>query len=154
MIKLDNTQDTNIDPILWYYGQYDYCLFNIKTNGGKPTNIWAMSHKDNVNSAYGTIAKEKILDEKWHHLVVSTDLQSNYCKKVIYLDGKKIADENTVGDFSNFESNSIKTEMFIMNTAYTCGALSNLLFFDRVLTEQEILWLYKNPIYPIKNYTF
>ena len=33
------------------------------------------------------------------------------------------------------------------------GSLANLLFFDRLLTEQEILYPYLNPQYPVKNYT-
>ena len=33
------------------------------------------------------------------------------------------------------------------------GFMGQVLLFDRLLTEQEVLWLYLNPQYPVKNYT-
>lgn len=85
---------------------------------------------------------------KWHHLVVMTDLQPTYCEKTVFIDGKKYGKYKKPGNFSN---DDIKAEWTEYQSVY--GSIANLIFFDRLLTDYEVLWLYKNPVYPIKNYT-
>ena len=136
----------------WYYGGYDYCLFSIEANG-QMSNIALPCYKNSSNFLWYYLPKESLIDNQWHHLVVMTDLQQSYCRKIIYLDGQKIVDKKETGDFSNWIDNTAHTDMNVLTENYTRGTLANLLFFDRLLTEQEVLYLYLNPQYPVKNYT-
>ena len=85
-----------------------------------------------------------------------TDLQETYCKKILYLDCIKMGEVKKDNDFSNWVSNDNHCDMAkgkFNPPESTVGSLANLIFFDRLLTEREILYLYLNPQYPVKNYT-
>jgi len=153
-IKIDkNKLDKNTNPRLWSYGLFDYCFVDIAANNGTVSNASMITYKNDKNYTYASISKDDLLNNEWHNLIVCNDVQTTYAKKIIYLDGKKIAEDIKVGDFSNFTSSpSYHTDM-ASRTNYTNGSLANLIFFERLLTDQEALWLYQNPQYPVKNYT-
>ena len=148
-IKIDeNAQDKTTNTRLWMYGQYDYAIMDIAYNNGVVSDISLLCYKDEYNLHWFNIKKEHIIDNQWHNLVVMTDLQESYCWRSFYLDGKKIGEKRTEANFKDFASGDEHMDMLNVN-----GSLANLLFFDRLLTEQEILYLYLNPQYPVKNYT-
>lgn len=160
-IKINpNEQDKTKNFRLWAYNTYDYLILDCKKNGGRFKNFTFMTYKDEANLLSVAIPAERVLNNEWHHLVVMTDLQLSYCKKIVYLDNIKIVEEITYKDFSDFTPPSWAspgfhydmTQIRDVNAAIK-GSLANLIFFDRLLTEQEILYLYLNPQYPVKNYT-
>lgn len=151
-IKMNgDAQDKTVNPRLWYYGMIDYCFTDIAANSGIMDRINMVTYKTNSESIGIIIPKVNIADEKWHNLIVCNDVQSTYARKIVYLDGKLIKDTTVNGDFTGLVNNA-NYDMSAGNN-YVKGSLANLLFFDRLLTEQEILYLYLNPPYPVKNYT-
>lgn len=151
-IKMNgDAQDKTKNPRLWYYGLLDYCYTDISVNNGNMDNINIVTYKTNPESIGISISKINIADDKWHNLVVCNDLQPTYARKIVYLDGKLIKDTTVNGDFTGLVNN-VNYDMSAGND-YVKGSLANLLFFDRLLTEQEVLYLYLNPQYPVKNYT-
>ena len=158
-IKINpNEQDTTKNFRLWAYNTYDYLILNCKANNGKFKNFTFMTYKDDENMLGFSIPVEKVLTDSWHHLIVMTDLQERYCKKIVYLDNSKIAEEIAYKDFSNFtpssgEPQNIHYDMTFSGGDTIKGALANLLVFDRLLTEAECQWLGCNPYYPAKRYS-
>ena len=144
----ESAQDTTANPRFWMYGLYDYAFVDIASNDGVAGPIIIACYKDSNVELSFNIEKAKIMDDRWHHLVVMTDLQETYCLKKVYLDGKKIGEKRVNANFKNFTSHKEYVDMADVN-----GSLANLLFFDRLLNEQELLYLYLNPQYPVKNYT-
>lgn len=154
-IKMNEVQEQTSIHRPWHYGDYDYSWFG--TKDGKVDQFLLVSiYKDsNVNLSV-KIPKEKIFDNRWHHLVVMTDLQETYCKKILYLDCIKMGEVKKDNDFSNWVSNDSHCDMAkgkFNPPESTVGSLANLIFFNRLLTEREVLYLYLNPRYPVKNYT-
>ena len=154
-IKMNEVQEQTSIHRPWHYGDYDYSWFG--TKDGKVDQFLLVSiYKDsNVNLSV-KIPKEKIFDNRWHHLVVMTDLQETYCKKILYLDCIKMGEVKKDNDFSNWVSNDSHCDMAkgkFNPPESTVGSLANLIFFNRLLTEREVLYLYLNPQYPVKNYT-
>ena len=148
-IKMNgDAQDKTVNPRLWYYGMIDYCYTDISVNNGNMYSIDIVTYKTNSESIVISILKEKIADDKWHNLIVCNDVQSTYARKIVYLDGKLIKDTTVNGDFTGLVNN-VNYDMSAGND-YVKGSLANLFFFDRLLTEQEVLWLYLNPQYPVK----
>ena len=151
-IKMNgDAQDKTVNPRLWYYGMIDYCYTDIAANSGVMRNICIVTYKTNSESIEIIIPKVNIADDKWHNLIVCNDVQPTYARKIVYLDGKLIKDTTVNGDFTGLINNQ-NINMSAGNN-YVKGSLANLLFFDRLLTEQEILYPYLNPQYPVKNYT-
>ena len=154
-IKMNEVQEQTSIHRPWHYGDYDYSWFG--TKDGKVDQFLLVSiYKDsNVNLSV-KIPKEKIFDNRWHHLVVMTDLQETYCKKILYLDCIKMGEVKKDDDFSNWVSNDSHCDMAkgkFNPPESTVGSLANLIFFNRLLSEREVLYLYLNPQYPVKNYT-
>ena len=147
----ENAQDKNTNPRLWQYGYYDYGLCEIRNNNGVMGNFYISMWSNGAGTSV-SIPKEKIFNNQWHHLVVCTDLQKTHVRRIVYIDNIKIADIKKDGDFSNFVHIAQYHDMRVAND-YCIGSLANLIFFDRLLTEQEVLWLGLNPQYPVKNYT-
>ena len=151
-IKMNgDAQDKTVNPRLWHYGAIDYCYTDIAANSGVMQCIYIVTYKTNSEVIGIAIPKVNIADDKWHNLIVCNDVQSTYARKIVYLDGKLIEDTTVNGDFTGL-INDQNVDMSAGND-YVKGSLANLLFFDRLLTEQEILYLYLNPQYPVKNYT-
>lgn len=151
-IKMNgDAQDKTVNPRLWRYGAIDYCYTDIAANSGVMQSMYIVTYKTNSEVIGIAIPKVNIADDKWHNLIVCNDVQSTYARKIVYLDGKLIEDTTVNGDFTGL-INDHNVDMSAGND-YVKGTLANLLFFDRLLTEQEILYLYLNPQYPVKNYT-
>lgn len=153
-----NEQDTTKNFRLWAYNTYDYLILDCKANNGKFKNFTFMTYKDDANRLVFSIPVEKVLTDSWHHLIVMTDLQETYCKKIVYLDNSKVAEEIAYKDFSNFtpssgEPQNIHYDMTFSGDDTIKGAFANLLFFDRLLTEAECQWLGRNSYYPAKRYS-
>ncbi|MEL3905576.1 MAG: hypothetical protein P1P65_00900 [Treponema sp.] len=152
-VKIDpNKQDVQSNPRMWFYGGYDYAFFDIKANNGNISSPAIATHRDSNAYIWFNISKSSFLNNKWHHLVVMIDLQESHVKKIIYLDGEKIFDHVVKADFKDWKDTE-KTYVDMSAGDATVGSLAHLMFFDRILTEQEVLWLYLNPQYPIKNYS-
>lgn len=134
--KIDNaTLDIDyIDEDEEHPREYGYFTINCKGEGKEYLSFFDLKEFD---------------FSKWHHLVVMTDLHPTYCKKTVFIDGKKYGECRKTGEFSDNDIDYEWTEYPDIDD----GSIANLIFFDRLLTEFEVLWLYKNPIYPIKNYT-
>ena len=154
-IKINSSeQDKTHNPRIWFYGAYDYSFFDIRENNGQIGNVALYCHRNSKTYLYCALSKESILDNKWHHLVVMTDLQPSYCRKIVYFDRQKIFDEKEMGDFSDWMDNRVHFDMGTgIDISSTKGHLANLIFFDRFLTEPEIQWLCLNPYYPAKRYS-
>lgn|GEM_PF-1321772 len=151
-IKMNgDAQDKTVNPRLWRYGAIDYCYTDIAANSGVMQSIYIVTYKTNSEVIGIAIPKVNIADDKWHNLIVCNDVQSTYARKIVYLDGKLIEDTTVNGDFTGL-INDQNVDMSA-GTDYVKGSLANLLFFDRLLTEQEALYLCLNPQYPVKNYT-
>ena len=151
-IKMNgDAQDKTVNPRLWHYGAIDYCYTDIAANSGVMQCIYIVTYKTNSEVIGIAIPKVNIADDKWHNLIVCNDVQSTYARKIVYLDGKLIEDTTVNGDFTGL-INDQNVDMNASNN-YVEGSLANLLFFDRLLTEQEALYLCLNPQYPVKNYT-
>ena len=151
-IKMNgDAQDKTVNPRLWRYGAIDYCYTDIAANSGVMQSIYIVTYKTNSEAIGIAIPKVNIADDKWHNLIVCNDVQSTYARKIVYLDGKLIEDTTVNGDFTGL-INDQNVDMSA-GTDYVKGSLANLLFFDRLLTEQEALYLCLNPQYPVKNYT-
>lgn len=144
----EHTQDKTVNTRPWIYGQYDYAIMDIAANSGTVGNFVLACYKDEHTGLFIDIEKARIIDDRWHHLVVMTDLQGSYCWRCAFLDGQKIAEKRVDANFKNFPSTNECSEM-----ASLTGSLANLFFFDRLLTEGERLWLYRNPYYPAKRYS-
>ena len=151
-IKMNgDAQDKTVNPRLWRYGAIDYCYTDIAANSGVMQSIYIVTYKTNSEVIGIAIPKVNIADDKWHNLIVCNDVQSTYARKIVYLDGKLIEDTTVNGDFTGL-INDQNVDMSA-GTDYVKGSLANLLFFDRLLTEQEALYLCLNPQYPVKNYS-
>lgn len=154
-IKINSSeQDKTHNPRIWFYGAYDYSFFDIRENNGQIGNVSLYCYRNSKAYLYCALSKESILDNKWHHLVVMTDLQPSYCRKIVYFDRQKIFDEKEMGDFSDWMDNQEHFDMGAgIDISSAKGHLANLIFFDRFLTETERQWLYLNPYYPAKRYS-
>ena len=161
-IKLDSQQPQNNGRFyLWKYGGLDFCFFNgwhFHHNSkhlviGSYLNIRGRSEIEHISHSK-TIP---FSSDEWLHLVVMTDLQENYFRRIIYLNGEKIYDKTYTDDDDRYLIQPNETPHFDMGVenkdSFTYGALANMLFFDRLLTDQEARYLYLNPQYPVKNYT-
>lgn len=144
----EHTQDKTVNIRPWIYGQYDYAIMDIAGNNGVVSDISLLCYKDDQNLHTFYIGKAQIIDNQWHNLIVMTDLQKTYCRRIFYLDGKKIGEKRVEANFENFPPTNECSEM-----ASLTGSLANQLFFDRFLTESEILWLSRNSYYPAKRYS-
>lgn len=126
---------------LFSYGYLDWCSLKdgLIVTKSKKEDTCALNI--DVQSLVGT----------WTHIVVQTRLTATSCTKELYLRGKLAARKEVNGDFSDIE-NQDHTDM-TYGTGYAKGSFAWLLFFDRFLTESEILWLSRNPYYPVKRYS-
>lgn len=126
---------------LFSYGYFDWCSLK--------DGVIATQSKKNVSCELNIDVQSLI--GTWTHIVVQTKLTATSCTKELYLKGKLVARKEVNGDFSDIE-NQDHTDM-AYGTGYVKGSFASLLFFDRFLTESEILWLSRNPYYPVKHYS-
>lgn len=139
---------------VWNYGKIDNATLDIgyineDEEHPREYGYFAINCKGEGKEYLSFFDLEEFDFSKWHHLVVMTDLHPTYCKKTVFIDGKKYGECRKTGEFS---SNDISAEW----TEYSSiedGSIANLIFFNRLLTDSEVLWLYKNPVYLVKNYT-
>ena len=147
-VKIDeHAQDKISKCYLWNYGFIDYCYFGIDVNNGSVGDVVVMTHKDDLTENFLSLTKERLLDNQWHNVIICNDVQPNYARKIVYLDGENLYDKTVNGDFAHLVNGS-SVEMSSVN-----GSLASFLFFDRLLTETEVQWLYLNPYYPAKRYS-
>ena len=139
-VKLDE-YDKEEYAYLYSYGYFDWCSLRDGTVSTQRNNAASCTLSFDPSSLVG----------KWTHIVVQTQVTATYCKKELYINGKLVARKEANGNFRDI-TNQPHTDM-TYGGGYVRGSLANLLFFDRLLTEQEILYLYLNPQYPVKNYT-
>lgn len=138
--------DTNNASSLYYYGHRDYATVYKDT-------VFFSSYNQK-GEIYGKHIDIKRFKDKWINLIVENSLQNNTIIKKIYIDGKRIETiQGSAEDFSTINHTGNADMGTNALDRCTFGALAHLLFFDRLLTEQEILYLYLNPQYPLKNYT-
>ena len=161
-IKLDSQQPQNNERFyLWKYGGLDFCFFNGWHFHNNSKHLVIGSYLNiRGRSEIGHISHSKTIpfsSDEWLHLVVMTDLQENYFRRIIYLNGEKIYDKTYTDDDDRYLIQPNEAPHFDMGVenkdSFTYGALANILFFDRLLTDQEARYLYLNPQYPVKNYT-
>ena len=126
---------------LFSYGYFDWCSLK--------EGVIATQSKKNASCELNIDVN--LLMGSWTHVVVQTRLTATSCIKELYLKGKLVARKEVDGDFSDIE-NQDHTDM-TYGTGYVKGSFASLLFFDRFLTESEILWLSRNPYYPVKRYS-
>lgn len=154
-VKINTQQEKNAWKHIWDYGDLDNCYFEVKADGTINRYIYMVTYKDTNIFTKVTIPLEKFSTDKWMHVVVMTDLQATYCRKVVYINCQKVADVKVDKDFTGITpTNSGCFDMAgTPNKKHTRGALATLLFFDRFLTEAEVQWLASNPYYPAKRYS-
>ena len=126
---------------LFSYGYFDWCSLK--------DGVIATQSKKNVSCELNIDVQSLI--GTWTHIVVQTKLTATSCTKELYLKGKLVARKEVNGNFSDIE-NQDHTDM-AYGTGYVKGSFASLLFFDRFLTESEILWLSRNQYYPVKRYS-
>ena len=126
---------------LFSYGYFDWCSLK--------DGVIATQSKKNASCELNIDVN--LLMGSWTHVVVQTKLTATSCTKELYLKGKLVARKEVNGDFSDIE-NQDHTDMNY-GTGYVKGSFASLLFFDRFLTESEILWLSRNQYYPAKRYS-
>lgn len=144
-----NLEEGNTYGRLYYYGHKDYAnIYDNKTIG-----FGTQTQKGEMIARHVAIDSFK---HRWAHLVVTNSLINNTFIKKIYINGQLIETitQEGVSELSTFSYHFHSDMGDIWASVMTVnGSLANLLFFDRVLTEQEVLYLYLNPQYPVKNYT-
>lgn len=105
-------------------------------------NVCCLSTKDSVNQL--CIISRKAFDRyKWHHLVMSYDFNT----VSLYIDGKL---EGKLK--KGFETHFLETDSVLVgatanekNNRFLNGTVDDIEFFDKVLTDDEILALYNAP---------
>ena len=147
-----SSQEEDDLDFVWNYGKIDNATLTVEgiDDEFRPHEVgcFSINSKDGSNNYISYFDTTEFASDKWYHLVVMTDLQPTYCEKTIFINGIR---QGQFKKESTFNSNDINAEWTEYDS--TVGSIANLIFFDRLLTDFEVLWLYKNPIYPIKNYT-
>ena len=147
-----SSQEEDDLDFVWNYGKIDNATLTVEgiDDEFRPHEVgcFSINSKDGNNNYISYFDTTEFASDKWYHLVVMTDLQPTYCEKTIFINGIR---QGQFKKESKFNSNDINAEWTEYDS--TVGSIANLIFFDRLLTDFEVLWLYKNPIYPIKNYT-
>lgn len=148
----EEEEEENSLDFVWNYGKVDNATLTIEgiDDEFRPHEVgcFSINSKDGSNNYISYFNTTEFSSDKWYHLVVMTDLQPTYCEKTIFINGIRRGQFKKEGTFNSSDINVEWTEY-----DSTIGSIANLIFFDRLLTDFEVLWLYKNPIYPIKNYT-
>ena len=147
-IYVNAQKDKNKELYLWVYSDYDYCYTNMVKDDGIVSTLYVTTAREGGEKNTITVP----VPDHWLHLVVMTDLQETSCRKIVYANGKKIDDKTINGNFKGWLGDNEHTDMWYRNR-WVLGSLANQLFFDRHLTEAEILWLGRNPYYPAKRYS-
>lgn len=147
------SQEEEDKAYVWNYGVIDNATLEVDDDGDYPPREYGYISINGIGkqqkyTRYSNI--EEFIHNKWYHLVVMTDLQPTYCEKTIFINGVKYSKHIETGEFNSTSISDEWTEYSDVEN----GFIANLIFFDRLLTDFEVLWLYKNPVYPIKNYTF
>lgn len=152
-IKLSALQEISTSIYLWRYGNFDYCMFNTLPDGSVEGSVYIKTHKDAVAAVNIEIPTTALLTNEWQHLVVMTDLQDTYCRKIVYLNGKKIKDTRVDAAFNGMTYGVLDFCDMAKAPDKNCvkGFLANMIAYDRFLTEQEILYLYCNPRYSARS---
>ena len=146
-IYVNAQKDKNKELYLWVYSDYDYCYTNMVKDDGIVSTLYVTTAREGGEKNTITVP----VPDHWLHLVVMTDLQETSCRKIVYANGKKIDDKTITGNFKGWLGDNEHTDMWYRDR-WVLGSLANQLFFDRHLTEAEILWLGRNPYYPAKRY--
>lgn len=145
-------EDENDLEFVWNYGKVDNATLDIgQYDSGWPPDeygYFSINSKEGNNNYIKYFGTEEFEHDKWYHLVVMTDLQPTYCEKIVFINGVKRGQYKKESTFNSSDINDKWIEYSNIE-----GSIANLIFFDRLLTDFEVLWLYKNPVYPIKNYT-
>ena len=147
-IYVNAQKDKNKELYLWVYSDYDYCYTNMVKDDGIVSTLYVTTAREGGEKNTITVP----VPDHWLHLVVMTDLQETSCRKIVYANGKKIDDKTINGNFKGWLGDNEHTDMWYRDR-WVLGSLANQLFFDRHLTEAEILWLGRNPYYPVKRYS-
>ena len=147
-IYVNAQKDKNKELYLWVYSDYDYCYTNMVKDDGIVSTLYVTTAREGGEKNTITVP----VPDHWLHLVVMTDLQETSCRKIVYANGKKIDDKTINGNFKGWLGDNEHTDMWYRGR-WVLGSLANQLFFDRHLTEAEILWLGRNPYYPAKRYS-
>lgn len=147
-IYVNAQKDKNKELYLWVYSDYDYCYTNMVKDDGIVSTLYVTTAREGGEKNTITVP----VPDHWLHLVVMTDLQETSCRKIVYANGKKIDDKTINGNFKGWLGDNEHTDMWYRDR-WVLGYLANQLFFDRHLTEAEILWLGRNPYYPVKRYS-
>ncbi len=98
-----------------------------------------------VDYPYETFRYELQKNKLIHFVVTITKTQVQ-----IFIDTKLIGTSNRD---TEYESKTLTLGTWHLSYGFYKGFMAQVLVFDKVLTQQEILWLYHNPQYPVKNYT-
>ena len=149
--KQPSQEEEDTPTFVWNYGKIDNATLDVGEYGDWPPNKYGYFSINckGVQSDYLSFFSMEELDfSEWVHIIVMTDLQPTYCEKTVFINGKKYGKHKEIGNFSN---DDIRAEWTEYEDVY--GSIANIIFFNRLLTDPEALWLYKNPVYPIKNYT-
>ena len=130
---------------LYYYGHKDFATVYSNT-------VYFSSITQEGNEL-GKHIDITLFKDKWVHLVVENGITNGTFTKKVYLNGKLI--ETIEGQTSALStSNSVgDVDMGSATENGIQGSFASLLFFDRFLTESEILWLSRNQYYPVKRYS-
>lgn len=147
-IYVNAQKDKNKELYLWVYSDYDYCYTNMVKDDGIVSTLYVTTAREGGEKNTITVP----VPDHWLHLVVMTDLQETSCRKIVYANGKKIDDKTITGNFKGWLGDNEHTDMWYRDR-WVLVSLANQLFFDRHLTEAEILWLGRNPYYPVKRYS-
>ena len=153
-VKINTTQPKNSFIYMWNYGDLDRGYFSTDENGNIKFFCTTTSPRGDPGVVW-LLPSEKLPKNKWLNIVTMTDLQATYYKKIVYINKEKVEDSIMTGKFSNpLENDELHYDMAERPYVKTVkGALANLLFFDRLLTEAEVQWLGSNPYYPVKRYS-
>ena len=153
-VKINTTQPKNSFNHIWDYSKFD-CGYFLTDEDGNIQSFYVTTSLRYVPYVSFSISPEKLPKNEWLNIVTMTDMQATYCRKIVYINKEKVIDRIIKEKFSkelqNYGVNYDMAESPYVKTVK--GALANLLFFDRLLTEAEVQWLGSNSYYPVKRYS-
>ena len=160
--RLDSIQESENDCYLWEYGNIDFafCDKNIGSLSNKYIKLYSRlrvylsGRLQDYRYSCGIVGNLKL--DTWYHLIVMHQLTDKSLQSIVYLNNKKVIEKAETG--LSVSSQPIAEYFCEMGRrrsnkiSYMYGDQANILFFKRLLTPEEMTWLYNNPVYYPKSY--
>lgn len=161
--RIDGVQESKDDCFMWEYGDADFAFCNRRIGNMSAKFVRLFSRlrvlKDGrvQDCRYNCGSLNNLELNKWYHLVVMHQLTKTSFQTFAFLNNKKVI-EKAETDLK-VSNQPLAVNFYEMGrhrldkVSFMYGDQANILFFKRLLSPEEIAWLYSNPVYFPKSYS-